>query len=61
MYSCRYGNQRKRGRLFDDPPARRCHFVAISRRKEFVVAQKPFQAALIALARVGRFAFYRSL
>jgi hypothetical protein len=29
--------------------------------KMFVVAQKPFQAALVALARVGGFALYRSL
>ena len=64
MHSCQYGNQRKTRRLFDDPPACRCHFVAISRRKDVCtthLTQKRFQPALIALARVSRFALYRSL
>jgi hypothetical protein len=64
MHFCRYRNQRKRGQLFDDPPVCGCHFVAISRRKDVCtthLTQKPFQPALIALARVSRFALYRSL
>ena len=55
MPSCQYGNQRKRGRLFDDPPACRCHFVAISRRKDVCTDPSGAEAfsACIGCSRTG--------
>jgi hypothetical protein len=55
MHSCQYGNQRKTGRLFDDPPACRCHFVAISRRKDVCSGAEAFSGCIGCSRTGGRF------